>query len=110
MKGWNRDNHNTKDDNDTKNFTTEAKGSKAKADDITTEAKGGKAKADNTTTEAKGSKARADHLTTEAKGGKARTEENRSKSEAATCDDTMEITTKTTTMVNEQGGEFPFTI
>ena len=40
----NKDNHNTKDDKDTKNFTTEAKGSKAKADDITTEAKGSKAK------------------------------------------------------------------
>ena len=39
----NRDNHNTRDDNDTKNFTTEAKGSKAKADDFTTEAKGNKA-------------------------------------------------------------------
>ena len=70
----NRDNHNTRDDNDTKNFTTEAKGSKAKADD----------------------------LTTEEKGGKARTEESRSKSEAATRDDTIEITTKTTTMINEQ--------
>ena len=71
----NRDNHNARDDNDTKNFTTEAKGGKAKADD----------------------------LTTEAKGGKARTEESRSKSEAATRDDTIEITTKTTTMINEQG-------
>ena len=28
----NRDNHNTKDDNDTKNFTAQAKGSKARAD------------------------------------------------------------------------------
>ena len=71
----NRDNHNTKDDNDTKNFTTEAKGSKARADNLTTEAKGGKA------------------------GG----EENSSKSEAATRDDTIEITTKSTAMVNEQG-------
>ena len=52
----NRDNHNTKDNNDTKNFTTEAKGSKARA------------------------------------------EENSSKSEAATRDDTIEITTKTTAM------------
>ena len=52
----NRDNHNTRDDNDTKNFTAEAKGSKA----------------------------RADNLATEAKGGKARTEENSNKSEAAT--------------------------
>ena len=99
----NRDNHNTRDDNDTKNFTTEAKGSKAKADDLTTEAKGGKAKADDTTAEAKGGKARADDLTTEAKSGKARTEESRSKSEAATRDDTIQITTKTTTMINEQG-------
>ena len=63
--------------------------------DFTREAKGGKAKADNLT-EAKGSKARADNLTTEAKGGKARTEENSNKSEAAT------------EMVNEQGREFPF--
>ena len=91
----NRDNHNTRDD-DTKNFTTEAKGSKAKAN--------------NVTTEAKGSKTRADDHTTEAKGGTARTEESRSKSEAATRDDTIEITTKTTTMVNEQGREFPFTM
>ena len=90
----NRDNHNTKDDNDTKNFTAEAKGSKARAD--------------NPTTETKGSKARADDLTTEAKCGKARAEENSSKSEAATRDDTIEITAKTTAMVNEQGGEFPF--
>ena len=36
----NRDNHNIKDDNDTKNFTAEAKGSKARADNLTTEAKG----------------------------------------------------------------------
>ena len=79
----NRDNNNTIDDNDTKNFTTEAKGSKARADNLTTEAKGAKAKADDITTEAKGSKARADDLTTEAKGGKARSEENSSKSEAA---------------------------
>ena len=106
----NRDNHNTRDDNDRKNFTTEAKGSKTKADDLTTEAKGGKARTDNLTTEAKGSKARADDLTTEAKGGKARTEESRSKSEAATGDDTIEITTKTTTMINEQGREFPFSM
>ena len=104
-----RDNHNARDDNDTENFTTEAKGSKAKADDFTTEAKGGKAKADDFTTEAKvgrtkadnlteakGSKARADNLATEAKGGKARTEENSNKSEAATA------------MVTEQGGEFQF--
>ena len=102
----NRDNHNARDDNDTKNFTTEAKGSKAKADDFTTEAKGNKAKADDFTTEAKGgkakadnlteakgSKARADNLATEARGGKARTEENSNKS---------------TEMINEQGGEFPF--
>ena len=78
----NRDNHNTKDDNDTKNFTEEAKGSKA----------------------------RADNLTTEAKGGKARAEDKSSKSEAATRDDTIEITTKTTAMVNEQGREFLFTM
>ena len=50
----NRDNHNTKDDNDTKNFTAEAKGSKAKADNPTTETKGSKARADDLTTEAKG--------------------------------------------------------
>ena len=78
----NRDNHNTRDDNDTKKFTAEAKGSKARADNLTTEAKGGKARADN--------------LATEAKGGKARTEENSNKSEAAT------------EMINEHGGEFPF--
>ena len=89
-----RDNHNTRDDNDAKNFTAEAKGSKARADDFTTEEKGGEAKADNTT-EAKGSKARADNPT-EAKGGKARTEENSNKSEAAT------------EMISEQGREFPF--
>ena len=77
----NSDNHNTRDDNDTKNFVAEAKGSKAKADDLT---------------EAKGSKARADNIATEAKGGKARNEENSNKSEAAT------------EMINEQGGEFPF--
>ena len=77
-----RENHNARDDNDTKNFTTEAKGGKAKADNLT---------------EAKGSKARADNLTTEAKGGKARTEENSNKSGAAT------------EMINEQGGEFPRT-
>ena len=100
----NRDNHNTRDDNDTKNFTAEAKGSKARADDFTTEEKGGKAKADYFTTEAKGGKAKADNLTeakgskaradtlaTEAKGGKARTEENSNKSVAAT------------EMINEQG-------
>ena len=118
----NRDNHNTKDDNNAKNFTaeakgrkartdnltTEAKGGKAKADDITTEAKGSKAKADNPTTETKGSKARADDLTIKAKGGKARAVENSSKFEAATRDDTTEITTKTTAMVSKQGGEFPF--
>ena len=52
----NRDNHNARDDNYTKNFTTEAEGSEA----------------------------RADNLATEAKGGKARTEENSNKSEAAT--------------------------
>ena len=51
----NRDNHNTRDDNDTKNFTAEAKGGKARADNLT-----------------------------EAKGGKARTEEHSNKSEAAT--------------------------
>ena len=78
----NRDNHTARDDDDTKNFTTEAKGSKTRADD----------------------------LTTEAKGSNARTEESRGKSEAATRDDTIEITTKTTTMVNEQEGEFPFTM
>ena len=50
-----RDNH-TRDDNDAKNLTAEAKGSKA----------------------------RADNLATEAKGGKARTEENSNKSETAT--------------------------
>ena len=94
----NRDNHNTRDDNDTKNLRQKQKGGKAKADDFTTttEAKGGTAKADNFTTETKGSKARADNLATEAKGGKARTEENSNKSEAAT------------EMINEQGGEFPF--
>ena len=80
----NSDNHNTRDDNDTKNFTAEAKGSKARADSLTTETKG--------------SKARADDLTTEAKGGKARAEENSNKSEAATA------------MINEQGREFPFTM
>ena len=106
----NSDNHNIKDDNDTKNFTTEAKGSKTKADDLTTEAKGGTTKVDDLTTEAKGGRAKADDLTTEAKGGKARTEESRSKSEAATRDDTIEIATKTTTMINEQGREFPFTM
>ena len=37
----NRDNHNTRDDNDTKNFTAEAR-----ADDLMTEAKGGKARAE----------------------------------------------------------------
>ena len=42
----NRDNHNTRDDNDTKNFTAEAKGSKARADDLTTETKGGEARAE----------------------------------------------------------------
>ena len=92
----NRDNHNTKDDNHAKNFTAQAKGSKARAD--------------NPTTGTKGSKARADDLTTEAKGGKARAEENSSKSEGATRDDTIEITTKTTAMVTEQGEEFPFTM
>ena len=116
------DNHNT--DDNAKNFTTEAQGSKARADDLTTEAKGSKAKADNFTTEAKGSKAKADDLTreekndnaraddlaTEAEDKKARTEESRGKSEAATREDTIEITTKTTTKVNEQGGEFPFTL
>ena len=89
-----KDNHNTRDDNDAKNFTAEAKGSKARANDFTTEEKGGKAKADNPT-EAKGSKATADNLATEAKGGKARNEENSNESEVAT------------EMINEQGGEFP---
>ena len=92
-----RDNHNATDDDDNaKNFTTEAKGSKAKADDLTREGKN-----DNT---------RADDLATEAEDNKARTEESRGKSEAATRDDTIEITTKTTTMGNEQGREFPFTL
>ena len=44
-----RDNHNTRDDSDAKNFTAEAKGSKARADDFTTEEEGGKAKTDNPT-------------------------------------------------------------
>ena len=78
----NRDNHNTRDDNDTKNFTAEAKGSKARADDFTTEEKGGKAKADYFTTEAKGGKAKADNLT-EAKGSKARADTSRQKQRAA---------------------------
>ena len=64
----------------------------------------------NFTTEAKGSKPRRTISRQKQKGGKARTEENRSKSEAATRDDTIEITTKTTTMINEQGGEIPFTM
>ena len=68
----NRDNHNTRDDDDTKNFTTEAKGIKARADDITTEAKGSKAKPDNLTTEAKGSKAKADDFTREGKNSNTR--------------------------------------
>ena len=60
----NRDNHNTRDDDENaKDFTTEAKGSKARVDDLSTEAKGSKAKADNLTTEARGSKAKADDLT-----------------------------------------------
>ena len=84
--------------------------SKARADDLTTEAKGSKAKADNSTTEAKGSKAKADDLTREEKNNKARTEESRIKSEAATREDTIEITTKKTTMVTEQEGEFPFSL
>ena len=75
-----RDNH---DDYDAKKFTTEEKGSKAKADDFTTEETGGKAKADNLT-ETKDKKARADYLATEAKGGKARTEEDSNRHEAAT--------------------------
>ena len=114
----NRDIHDARDDDDNvKNFTTEAKCSKAKADNLTTEAKGSKTKADNLTTEAKDSKAKADDLTregkndnaraddfaSEAEDNKARTEESRGKSEAATREDTIEITTKTTTMVNEQG-------
>ena len=121
----NRDNHNTRDDDDNAdNLTTEAKGSKAKADNLTTEAKGSKAKADNLTTEAKGSKAKADDFTkeekndnarvddlaTKAEDNEARTEESRSKSEAATREDTIEITAKKTTMVTEQGREFPFTL
>ena len=121
----NRDNHNTRDDDDNaKNFTTEAKGSKAKADNLTTEAKGTKAKAHSFTTEANFSKAKADDLTreekndnarkndlaTEAEDNKVRTEESRGKSEATTKEDTIEITTKTTTKVNEQGREFPFTL
>ena len=81
------DNHNT--DDNAKNFTTEAQGSKARADDLTREEKN-----DN---------ARADDLATEAEDNKARTEESRGKSEAATREDTIEITTKTTTKVNEQG-------
>ena len=72
----NRDNQNTRDDDDNaKNFTTEAEGSKARAADLTTEAKGSKAKADDLTTEAKGSKAKADDLTTEAKGSKAKADD-----------------------------------
>ena len=98
----NRDNHNTRDDDDNaKDFTTEAKGSKAKADNLTTEARSSKVKGKNDNT-------RADDLATEAEDNKARTEESRDKSEAATREDTIEITT--TTMVNEQGREFPFTL
>ena len=59
----NRDNHNTRDDDDNaKNFTTEAKGSKANADDLTKVEKNDNARVD-----------------------------------------TIEITTKKTTMVTEQG-------
>ena len=88
-----RDNHNTRDDGDNaKNFTTEAKGSKARADDLTREGKN-----DN---------AREDDLATEAEDNKARTEERRGKSEAATREDTIEITTNTTAMVHEQAENF----
>ena len=57
---------------DLSNTAAEAKGSKAKGDNLTTEAKGSKAKADNLMTEAKGSKAKADDLTREEKSGNAR--------------------------------------
>ena len=93
----NRDNHNARDEDDNvDNFATEAKGSKAKADDLTREEKN-----DN---------ARVGDFATEAEDNKARTEESRSKSEAATREDTIEITTKKTTMAPEQRGEFPFTL
>ena len=99
------------------NLTTEAKGTKAKVDNLTTEVKGSKTQADNLTTEAKGGKAKADNLTTEEKGGNTKTEEitkqrqeNRNRSEAATREGTIEITTKKTTMITGQGGEYPFTL
>ena len=46
--------------------------------------------------EEKNDNARVDDHATEAEDNKARTEENRGKSEAATREDTIEVTTKTT--------------
>ena len=89
--------------------TAEGKGSKAKADNLTTEAKGSKAKADNLTTEAKGGKAREANFTAEkTRNDKTEVDETGDRSEAETREGTLEIMTKKTTMITEQGRGFPF--
>ena len=99
-----RHDYSTRDDDDNaSNLTTEANGGKAKADNLTTEEKDSKAKADNLTTEEKGGNARADDLATEAGDNKTKTEENRNRSETATREGTIAITTKKTTMITGQG-------
>ena len=85
-----RHDYNTKNDDDN-------------ASNITTEAKGSKAKADNLTMEATGGNARAGDLVAETGDDKTKTEEGRNKSEAATREDTIAITTKKTTMITGQG-------
>ena len=65
-------------------------------------------KADNLTTDAKGGKARKANFTAETRNDETEAEETRDRSEAQTRKGTIEITTKKTTMITEQGGGFPF--
>ena len=93
------------DEGSASNTAAETKGSKAKENDnMTAEEKGSKAKADNLTTEAKGGKAREANFTAETRNDETEAEESRDRSEAETREGTIEITTKKTTMMTEQGG------
>ena len=95
----------SEDEGSASNTAAETKGSKAKENDnMTAEEKGSKAKADNLTTEAKGGKARAVNFTTETRSDETGAEEIRDRSEAETGEGTIEITTKKTTTISDQGG------
>ena len=67
------------------------------------EEKGCKAKADNFTTEAKGGKAREANFTMETGNGETEVDETKDRSDAETREGTIEVTTKNTTMITEQG-------